>query len=164
MTVAASLDPARFSRSTSLRPPVTPAPASSPRSRHHGGDLAALQDALRGEPDDHHPEGLLAMREDAAPHDLRPSLRSRGDCPVRPASSTPDKVCATLTLDGGRPSRREKDLVDLVVLAATQGDDATKLQSALRKASAYDVPGCERAGALSRWAASAVALIGCPRR
>ncbi|MET4637683.1 hypothetical protein ABIE24_000903 [Mycetocola sp. 2940] len=42
-----------------------------------------------------------------------------------------DKVCATLALYNGRPSSREKDLVDLVVLAATQTVDATKLRRAL---------------------------------
>lgn len=42
-----------------------------------------------------------------------------------------DKVCATLALYSGRPSSREKDLVDLVVLAATQTVDATKLRRAL---------------------------------
>lgn len=43
-----------------------------------------------------------------------------------------DKVCATLALYGGSPSSREKDLVDLVVLAATQGVEANKLQRALK--------------------------------
>lgn len=43
-----------------------------------------------------------------------------------------DKVCATLALYRGRPSSREKDLVDLVVLAATQEVDGTKLTHALR--------------------------------
>ncbi len=42
-----------------------------------------------------------------------------------------DKVCATLVLYNGRPSTREKDLVDLVVLAVTQDVDATKLRRAL---------------------------------
>ena len=42
-----------------------------------------------------------------------------------------DKVCATLALYNGRPSSREKDLVDLVVLARTQNVDATKLRHAL---------------------------------
>jgi hypothetical protein len=42
-----------------------------------------------------------------------------------------DKVCATLALYNGRPSSREKDLVDLVVLAVTQNVDATKLRRAL---------------------------------
>lgn len=42
-----------------------------------------------------------------------------------------DKVCATLALYNGRPSSREKDLVDLVVFAATQTVDATKLRRAL---------------------------------
>ncbi len=42
-----------------------------------------------------------------------------------------DKVCATLALYRGRPSSREKDLVDLVVLAVTQEVDGTKLAHAL---------------------------------
>ncbi len=42
-----------------------------------------------------------------------------------------DKVCATLAFYNGRPSSREKDLVDLVVLATTQVIDATKLGRAL---------------------------------
>jgi hypothetical protein len=42
-----------------------------------------------------------------------------------------DKVCATLARYGGSPSSREKDLVDLVVLAVTQGVDATNLRRAL---------------------------------
>jgi hypothetical protein len=42
-----------------------------------------------------------------------------------------DKVCATLALYRGRASSREKDLVDLVVLAVTQEADGTKLTHAL---------------------------------
>lgn len=42
-----------------------------------------------------------------------------------------DKVCATLALYNGRPSSREKDLVDLVVLAVTQNVGARKLRRAL---------------------------------
>lgn len=42
-----------------------------------------------------------------------------------------DKVCATLTLYNGRPSSREKDLVDLVVLARTQAIEGTGLRRAL---------------------------------
>ena len=42
-----------------------------------------------------------------------------------------DKVCATLALYGGRPSSREKDLVDLVLLAVTQDVAANKLRRAL---------------------------------
>jgi len=42
-----------------------------------------------------------------------------------------DKVCATFALYRGRPSTREKDLVDLVVLAATQDVSARKLSRAL---------------------------------
>ncbi|MDN6794941.1 nucleotidyl transferase AbiEii/AbiGii toxin family protein [Actinomyces sp.] len=43
-----------------------------------------------------------------------------------------DKVCATLVLYRGRPSSREKDLVDLVVLAVTQDVEAIGLRNALR--------------------------------
>lgn len=43
-----------------------------------------------------------------------------------------DKVCATLALYNNRPSSREKDLVDLVVLAVTQDIDGTKLIRALK--------------------------------
>jgi len=43
-----------------------------------------------------------------------------------------DKVCATLSSYNGRPSTREKDLVDLVVLATTQTIDGTDLWRALR--------------------------------
>ncbi|MFT3944006.1 MAG: nucleotidyl transferase AbiEii/AbiGii toxin family protein [Ancrocorticia sp.] len=42
-----------------------------------------------------------------------------------------DKVCATLTLYNGSPSSREKDLVDLVVLAVIQDVEARKLSEAL---------------------------------
>lgn len=42
-----------------------------------------------------------------------------------------DKVCATLTDYGGRPSTREKDLVDLVVFAATLDFDGDALAVAL---------------------------------
>ncbi|MDR5698497.1 nucleotidyl transferase AbiEii/AbiGii toxin family protein [Agromyces aerolatus] len=42
-----------------------------------------------------------------------------------------DKVCATLVRYGGHPSSREKDLVDLVVLAVTQDVDAHQLRRAL---------------------------------
>lgn len=42
-----------------------------------------------------------------------------------------DKVCATMAEYGGRPSSREKDLVDLVVIAATQIVDADALRRAI---------------------------------
>jgi len=42
-----------------------------------------------------------------------------------------DKVCATLMRYNGRPSSREKDLVDLVVLAVTQDVNAGNLRRAL---------------------------------
>lgn len=42
-----------------------------------------------------------------------------------------DKVCATMHRYGNRPSSREKDLVDLVVLAVTQDIDGTALTTAI---------------------------------
>lgn len=42
-----------------------------------------------------------------------------------------DKVCATMTEYNERPSSREKDLVDLVVVAATQDMDGTALRIAI---------------------------------
>jgi hypothetical protein len=42
-----------------------------------------------------------------------------------------DKVCATMNLYDGRVSSREKDLVDLVVLAATQDIDGAALSFAI---------------------------------
>lgn len=42
-----------------------------------------------------------------------------------------DKVCATLALYGGRQSTREKDLVDLVLIATTQEVRGSKLRRAL---------------------------------
>lgn len=42
-----------------------------------------------------------------------------------------DKVCATMLRYGDRPSSREKDLVDLVVLAVTQDIDGTALSMAI---------------------------------
>jgi len=41
-----------------------------------------------------------------------------------------DKVCATMHRYGDRPSSREKDLVDIVVLAVTQDIDGTALTTA----------------------------------
>ena len=43
-----------------------------------------------------------------------------------------DKICATFALYSGQASSREKDLVDLVVLAVTQDVIASKLIDALR--------------------------------
>jgi len=43
-----------------------------------------------------------------------------------------DKVCATAQRYDDRPSSREKDLVDIVVLAVTQGIDGTALTTAIR--------------------------------
>ncbi|WP_136709571.1 nucleotidyl transferase AbiEii/AbiGii toxin family protein [Agromyces sp. H66] len=42
-----------------------------------------------------------------------------------------DKVCATMSEYGGKPSSREKDLVDLVVLAKTQTVNADALRRAI---------------------------------
>lgn len=42
-----------------------------------------------------------------------------------------DKVCATMTEYQGKPSSREKDLVDLVVFATTQSIDGTALSFAI---------------------------------
>lgn len=42
-----------------------------------------------------------------------------------------DKVCATIADYHGRPSSREKDLVDLVVIAVTQTSEATVLRRAI---------------------------------
>lgn len=44
-----------------------------------------------------------------------------------------DKVCATMALYNGRPSSREKDLVDLVVIAKTQTMQADKLGRSIRE-------------------------------
>lgn len=43
-----------------------------------------------------------------------------------------DKVCATMQRYDDRPSSREKDLVDIVVLAVTQDIDGTALTTAIR--------------------------------
>lgn len=52
-----------------------------------------------------------------------------------------DKVCATMATYGGRPSSREKDLVDLVVLATTQTVTADALGHAIRaESSARSLP------------------------
>lgn len=42
-----------------------------------------------------------------------------------------DKVCATMHRYGDRPSSREKDLVDIIVLAVTQDIDGTALTTAI---------------------------------
>lgn len=44
---------------------------------------------------------------------------------------TADKVCATMKTYGDRPSSREKDLVDLVVIAVTQDIDGTALSRSI---------------------------------
>lgn len=52
---------------------------------------------------------------------------------VHPVSNqVADKVCATIASYDGRPSSREKDLVDLVVIATTQMVHAEKLRDAIR--------------------------------
>lgn len=59
------------------------------------------------------------------------------------ASQVADKVCATIAHYDGRPSSREKDLVDLVVTAVTQSVDADALGTAIRSECArrrLDVP------------------------
>ena len=47
------------------------------------------------------------------------------------AAQVADKVAATLELHDGRPSSREKDLVDLVTIAKTQAVDGVGLRRAL---------------------------------
>lgn len=47
------------------------------------------------------------------------------------ADQVADKVCATIADYSGRPSSREKDLVDLVVIAVTQTVDAASLRQAI---------------------------------
>ena len=44
-----------------------------------------------------------------------------------------DKVCATLSLYKGKPSSREKDLVDLVLMATTQQILGARLERALTR-------------------------------
>lgn len=51
------------------------------------------------------------------------------------ADQIADKVCATIALYDGRPSSREKDLVDLVALAVTQDISLQKLRRALESES-----------------------------
>lgn len=48
------------------------------------------------------------------------------------ANQIADKVCATIADYNGRPSSREKDLVDLVVIAATQRVEVAPLRRAIR--------------------------------
>ncbi|MFV0429546.1 MAG: nucleotidyl transferase AbiEii/AbiGii toxin family protein [Arachnia sp.] len=48
------------------------------------------------------------------------------------ANQVADKVCATIASYDGRPSSREKDLVDLVVIATTQVVHAEELRDAIR--------------------------------
>ena len=47
-----------------------------------------------------------------------------------------DKVCATMKLYNGQPSSREKDLIDLVVLAVTHEVDGTSLAHAIAQETA----------------------------
>lgn len=60
-----------------------------------------------------------------------PRLPSYDYCLYPVVDQVADKVCATLTEYSGKPSSREWDLVDLVVLATTENVDADKLQRAL---------------------------------
>lgn len=55
-------------------------------------------------------------------------------CPV--AAQIADKVCATLTIYNGKPSSREKDLVDLVILATTQDLLANELRNEITREAA----------------------------
>lgn len=43
-----------------------------------------------------------------------------------------DKVCATIALYNGKPSSREKDLIDLVIIATTQCVELDELRNAIR--------------------------------
>ena len=52
------------------------------------------------------------------------------------ANQIADKVCATLTVHDGRPSSREKDMVDLVVIACTQVVRADDVHAALLREAA----------------------------
>jgi len=52
------------------------------------------------------------------------------------ANQIADKVCATLEVHDGRPSSREKDLVDLVVIARTQVVGADDVHAALLREAA----------------------------
>ncbi|WP_157930399.1 nucleotidyl transferase AbiEii/AbiGii toxin family protein [Glycomyces xiaoerkulensis] len=47
------------------------------------------------------------------------------------ADQIADKVCATMATYRGDPSSREKDLIDLVVIAKTQAPDAVELRDAI---------------------------------
>ena len=47
------------------------------------------------------------------------------------ANQVADKLCATIADYNGRPSSREKDLVDLVVIAVTQSIDSDALREAI---------------------------------
>lgn len=63
-----------------------------------------------------------------------------------------DKVCATMADYSGRPSSREKDLVDLVVLATTQAVDADALRRAIRtEASVRSLPPFTELAIPSTW-------------
>lgn len=66
-----------------------------------------------------------------------------------------DKVCATMADYGGRPSSREKDLVDLVVLATTQTVDADALRHAiLAEASVRSLPAFTELAVPTTWGRS----------
>jgi putative transposase len=63
--------------------------------------LATLQNALRGEPDGHHPQEQLGLGEGDAALDLRPARRRGGARPVRPRHRHPGRQAP----DGGRAPR-----------------------------------------------------------
>jgi len=73
-----------------------------------------------------------------------PKLTSHGYRLYPVVDQIADKVCATLALYSGRPSSREWDLVDLVVLATTEDVNADKLRRALvaeSRVRALELPG-----------------------
>jgi hypothetical protein len=65
-----------------------------------------------------------------------PKLRSHDYRLYPVVDQIADKVCATLARYSGYPSSRQKDLVDLVVLAVTEDIDADTLAVAIRREAA----------------------------
>jgi len=57
-----------------------------------------------------------------------------------------DKVCATMTEYNDRPSSREKDLIDLVVIATTQDVEGHALGYAFATETLHRLPGDRRLG------------------
>lgn len=86
----------------------------------------AVGTALTGEITRQHPEGRLDL----------PSLVSHPYRLYPVVDQIADKVCATMTSFSGKESSREKDLVDLVVLALTQTIDGSQLRTAILTESA----------------------------